>query len=97
MYARTWGSRFAGALDPKAITPMPFSAAMSYVEFCRAASQMGGWGFWNGLGRTCREGTCQKRPSQENQSDSQILGIMVRDSSHMSRPFCGSMPMPVSS
>ena len=41
-----------------------------------AATQMGGCGFWNGLGSTSRGGTCQNLPSQENKPFSQIFGTM---------------------
>src|SRR5437867_11923296 len=81
LYSLICGSRKEGAATLSAITPMPFWAARWYVEGCKAATQMAGCGFWYGLGRTSRGGTCQKRPSHSNRPSSHILGIMLNDSS----------------
>src|SRR5256885_17075052 len=71
--------------------------ALPILAGCSAATQIGGCGFWYGLGRTSRGGTVQNWPSHENRPSSQIRGIIRSDSSHIARVFRGSMPIPICS
>src|SRR5437773_5477711 len=65
--------------------PMPLRPAISQDCGLVAAIQMGGCGFWSGLGRMLRGGTVTNRPACSNGSSVHMRGIISSDSCHISR------------
>jgi hypothetical protein len=76
--------------DPAPKKPLPCLTARRNASGWLAPNQIGGWGFWNGLGSIAASFNCQNRPSKLTRSSVQRAFISRSPSLNRATRLVGS-------